>query len=344
MPQDNSFSRRPRNTMYEMEYPVPLEADSPDEGIPMLIALQGYADAGQAIAVSGNHLLEALDSSVVASFNLDDLLDYRARRPSITIDQNRITKSDKLSLDVRIVKDVNDRPFLLVAGPEPDLKWEAFGHAIVELAQRANVSRAISFYSAPMTVPHTRPLVISAHASEPSLVRDYHTWDARLVVPGAAALETEMQLSAAGFDAIGLTAHVPHYIAGSEYPEASHALLKAFADLADRELPLKTLEKDISRVQQQLAQQTEDSHEIATVVGALEQQYDKEVRRLQKKKSSLLEPGQDIPTGEELGAEFEAFLARMNDAADTDSAAGGEDPADPTDSNDPHDDGEGDTQ
>src|SRR5699024_3424415 len=82
MPQDNSFSRRPRNTMYEMEYPVPLAADSPDEGIPMLIALQGYADAGQAIAVSGNHLLEALDSSVVASFNLDDLLDYRARRPS----------------------------------------------------------------------------------------------------------------------------------------------------------------------------------------------------------------------------------------------------------------------
>src|SRR5699024_925176 len=195
-----------------------------------------------------------------------------------------------------------------------------------------------------MTVPHTRPLVISAHASEPSLVRDYHTWDARLVVPGAAALETEMQLAAAGFDAIGLTALVTHYIAGPEFPDASHALLKAFADLADRQLPLKTLEKYISRVQQQLAQQTEDSHEIATVVGALEQQYDKEVRRLQKKKSSLLEPGQDIPTGEELGAEFEAFLARMNDAADTDSEADGEDTEKPGDSNDPHDDGEGDTQ
>ena len=56
MPQDNSFSRRPRNTMYEMEYPVPLEADSPDEGIPMLIALQGYcllytSDAADDIAL-----------------------------------------------------------------------------------------------------------------------------------------------------------------------------------------------------------------------------------------------------------------------------------------------------
>src|SRR5699024_1515514 len=173
MPQDNSFGRRPRNAMYEMEYPVPLEADSPDEGIPMLIALQGYADAGQAIAVSGNHLLEALESSVVASFNLDDLLDYRARRPGVTIDENRISKSDRLRRAVRIVKHGNDRPALLVAGPEPDLKCEASGHAIVEMAQRANVSQAISFYAAPMTVPHTRPLVISAHASEPSLVRDY---------------------------------------------------------------------------------------------------------------------------------------------------------------------------
>src|SRR5699024_7307029 len=122
MPQDNSFGRRRRDARYDMEYPVPLDADSPDEGIPMLIALQGYADAGQAVAVSGNHLLQALESSVVASFNLDDLLDYRARRPGVTIDENRISKSDKLSLDVRIIKDVNDRPFLLVAGPEPDLK------------------------------------------------------------------------------------------------------------------------------------------------------------------------------------------------------------------------------
>src|SRR5699024_4663676 len=122
MPQDNSFSRRPRNTMYEMEYPVPLEADSPDEGIPMLIALQGYADEGKAMAVSGDHIGDALDSSVVASYKLDDLLDHRARRTSITSDQSRITKSDKRSLDVRIVKDVNDRQFLLVAGPEPDLK------------------------------------------------------------------------------------------------------------------------------------------------------------------------------------------------------------------------------
>lgn len=302
--------------MYEMEYPVPLDADASDEGMPMLIALQGYADAGQAIATSGSHLLDALDSSVVASFNLDELLDYRARRPSVTIDRNRITKSEKLSLDVRIVRDVNGEPFLLVAGPEPDLKWEAFAHAIVELAQRANVSRVISLYSAPMTVPHTRPLVVSAHASDPSLVRKYHTWDARLVIPGAAALETELQLSREGFDTIGLTAHAPHYIAASEYPEASYALLNAFSDLAGRELPLKALQKDMAKVQQQLAQQTEDSHEIATVVGALEHQYDKEVQRLRKAKNSLLEPGEDIPTGEELGAEFEAFLARMNEAQD----------------------------
>src|SRR5699024_9050962 len=145
---------------------------------------------------------------------------------------------------------------------------------------------AISFYAAPMTVPHTRPLVISAHASDPSLVRDYHTWDARLVIPGAAALETEMQLSAAGFDAIGLTAHVPLDLAGVECSEARAALLQAVGAPAARELPLRAVDKDMSRAQQQLAQQTEESDEIGAVVGALEQQYDKDVRRLRKKKSS----------------------------------------------------------
>ena len=39
-----------------------------------------------------------------------------------------------------------------------------------------------------------------------------------------------------------------------------------------------------------------------------------------KRENNLLKPGQDIPTGEELGAEFEAFLQNMSDEnrSDTD--------------------------
>lgn len=321
--------------MYEMEYPAPIQFDRPSitdatagldgtadgaEELPMLVALQGYADAGQAVSSASSHLLAALDHSPVASFKVDELIDYRSRRPGVIIDNSKVVDSDDVRLDLHLVKDTQGRPFLLLSGLEPDLKWGAFSDAVVDLARRGQVGMVASLYSAPMTVPHTRPLVISAHASDSSLIQDFHTWESRMIVPGAAALETEKKLNRHGFETIGLTAHVPHYIAASDYPEATLRLLQAFADVADRDLPLKALEKELERVKHQLQDQVEDSQEIATVVSALEHQYDAEMERMRRKReNNLLKPGQDIPTGEELGAEFEAFLQNMSDENDADT-------------------------
>ena len=258
----------------------------------------------------------------MASFKVDELIDYRSRRPGVTIDNSKVVDSDDVRLDLHLVKDTQGRPFLLLSGLEPDLKWGAFSDAVVDLARRGQVGMVASLYSAPMTVPHTRPLVISAHASDSSLIQDFHTWDSRMIVPGAAALETEKKLNRHGFETIGLTAHVPHYIAASDYPEATLRLLQAFGEVANRDLPLKALERELERVQHQLQDQVEDSQEIATVVSALEHQYDAEMERMRRKReSNLLKPGQDIPTGEELGAEFEAFLQNMSDENGADNSA-----------------------
>lgn len=302
-----------RNAMYELEYPAPVRATEDSAPLPMLVALQGYADAGQAISHASTHLLQALDHSPVASFKVDELIDYRSRRPGVTIDHSRVVHREQMDLSLHLVKDTEDQPFLLLTGPEPDLKWEAFSDAVVELAKRTGVDRVVTMYSAPMTVPHTRPLVISAHASDNTLIKDFHTWDSRMIIPGAAALDTELKLDRHGFETVGVTAHVPHYIAASDYPEATHALLKAAGDLTDRDIPLGAIEADIERVKRQLEEQVNDSHEIAAVVGALERQYDADAEKMRRRKeNNLLEPGQEIPTGEELGAEFEAFLADMS--------------------------------
>lgn len=321
--------RKAAGRMYEMEYPAPIQFDRPSiadeatglgsavegsEELPMLVALQGYADAGQAVSSASSHLLAALEHSPVASFKVDELIDYRSRRPGVTIDNSKVMDSDDVRLDLHLLKDTQGRPFLLLSGLEPDLKWGAFSDAVVDLARRGQVGMVASLYSAPMTVPHTRPLVISAHSSDSLLIQDFHTWDSRMIVPGAAALETEKKLNRHGFETVGLTAHVPHYIAASDYPEAPLRLLQAFGKVANRELPLKALEKELERVQHQLQDQVEDSQEIATVVSALEHQYDAEMERMRRKReNNLLKPGQDIPTGEELGAEFEAFLQNMSD-------------------------------
>lgn len=343
---NSSMNTGKNNAMYELEYPGPLRGAQSSQPLPMIIALQGYADAGQAISQASGHVLQALDHQTVASFRLDDLIDYRARRPGVTIDHSRLVDREQLELSLHLIEDTQRRPFLLLSGPEPDMKWEAFSDSVVELAQRCSVSRIVAMYAAPMTVPHTRPLMVSAHSSHPELLENYHTWEARMIIPGSAALDTELKLIRKGFPTVGVTAHVPHYIAASDYPAATKALLKAAGDLTDRSIPLSALDTDIARVSRQLEEQVGESHEISTVVAALERKYDDELALLQRRKeNNLLKPGQEIPTGEQLGAELEAFLAELyphsdardtnNEGSETHSEQLGEAPQDSSRSTDP---------
>jgi hypothetical protein len=303
--------------MYELEYPSPsVEVDAQD-GLAMIIALQGYADAGQGVQQASQHLLQALDHRPVATFDVDALIDYRSRRPGVTIDRSRLIGTEDLSLTLHRLTDAAGHPFLLLAGPEPDLRWNAFTGAVAELADRLGVTRSVALYAAPMTVPHTRPLVVSAHASDPGIVTDLQSWESRMIIPGGAALGIELRLGGEGLETVGLTAHVPHYIAASDYPEATYGLLRATEKVTGLDLPLRALQTDMEKVRRQLAEQVEDSAEIAGVVGALERQYDNEMARLRRQQdNTLLAPGQEVPSGDELGAEFEKFLADVADKED----------------------------
>lgn len=309
--------------MYELEYPAPSVEGDGHDGLTMIIALHGYADAGQGVQQAAQHLLQALDHRPVATFDVDTLIDYRSRRPGVTIDRSRLVGSEDLSLTLHRLVDAAGRPFLLLAGPEPDLRWNAFTAAVAELADRLDVTRSVALYAAPMTVPHTRPLVVSAHASDPGIVTDLQSWESRMIIPGGAALGIELRLGGAGLETVGLTAHVPHYIAASDYPEATYGLLRATEKVTGLDLPLRALQSDMEKVRRQLAEQVEDSAEIAGVVGALERQYDNEMARLRRQQeNTLLAPGQEVPSGDELGAEFEKFLA---DVAEHDEDHDGED-------------------
>lgn len=321
--------------MYELEYPAPSVDSNSAEGPVMIVALQGFADAGHAVDSSANHLKAALDSRPVVSFNNDELIDYRSRRPAVTMDNNSITDIEDMNLDIRVLRDTAGTSFLLLSGPEPDLRWEAFTSAVADLADKYNVSSTICLYGAPMTVPHTRPLVVSAHGNDPELVGNLFKLDSRVTMPGSASLFLERELHRRDRKVAGFTAHVPHYLAQWPYPQATHELLRAVSHAADLNLPLKSLEHDIERSRAQLEEYMADNQEVMQVVHSLEEQYDEEIERYRSAHPDAVLPGEAaVPTGEELGAEFERFLASFDkDGGDTPwRAIGGKDEVDDDDS------------
>ncbi|WP_448850911.1 PAC2 family protein [Corynebacterium sp. 335C] len=300
--------------MYEMEFPAP-EVRPADDGLTLVVALQGYADAGHAVGGSAQHLLDALDHRTVVSFHNDELVDYRSRRPPVTMVRDEIAEMKELDLSLQVLRDDDGKMFLLLSGPEPDFRWEAFSDAVADLAERFDVRRTVSLYSAPMTVPHTRPLTVIAHGNDRSVLQRHRTWGHKVTVPGAASLRIELELNRRGRSTSGFTAQVPHYIAQSEYPLAVLRLLEAVQEVGDLNLPLRALQQDSDRLAAMLAEQVAESGEVAQIVRMLEHQHDEEEHRRSTLESSpLIGENGRIPSADELGAEFERFLSNQLDA------------------------------
>ncbi|BBX03081.1 proteasome protein [Mycolicibacterium moriokaense] len=302
--------------MYELEFPAP-QLTSPDGRGPVMIhALEGFSDAGHAIRLAAQHLKNTLDTELVASFAIDELLDYRSRRPLMTFKTDHFTHYEDPELSLYALRDSVGTPFLLLAGLEPDLRWERFLTAVRLLAERLGVRRVIGLGAIPMAVPHTRPITLTAHSNDKELIAEHQPWVGEVQVPGSVSNLLEFRMSQHGYEVVGFTVHVPHYLAQTDYPAAAEVLLAEVAKSASLQIPLEALDAAGAEILMKINEQVEASAEVAQVVAALERQYDAFAAAQENR--SLLANDENLPSGEELGAEFERFLRQQDKGKDDD--------------------------
>lgn len=293
-----------------------IEADPPELTDPvMLHMLDGFIDAGSTGRLLVGHLLAGLENRVLARFDVDRLLDYRARRPTMTFASDHWDYYEAPELVLRLVHDAGGTPFLLLSGPEPDREWEAFAAAVTSLVRRFGVRLTVGFHGIPMGVPHTRPIGTTAHATRNELIEGYPPWLDRVQVPGSAASLLELRLGEAERDAVGFAVHVPHYLAQLEYPSASLVALESIVRVTGLSLPGDELDQAAEQTRADIERQVAESEEIGSVVHSLEEQYDTYMRG-QDKPGLLAEESGPMPTADELAAEFQRFLAER-DGRDT---------------------------
>src|SRR5205823_8222831 len=171
-------------------------------GMVLVHALTGFVDAGQAGHLAVAHLLDNLEHRLVATFDIDQLLDYRSRRPMMIFDEDRWAGYEQPELVLYEVEDCAGTRFLLLTGPEPDLQWERFADAVRELVDDFGVSLTVGLGAAPMAVPHTRPVMVTAHATRRELISDYQRWFNTVQIPGHAGALVELRLGEVGHDAM----------------------------------------------------------------------------------------------------------------------------------------------
>jgi hypothetical protein len=266
----------------------------------LLLATESWVDAGFGAQAAIAHILETIPTDVLATFNADELIDFRSRRPIVRISDGVVDSLSWPEIQLRAGQDAAGRSVLVLVGPEPDMAWHAFVRAVVGLATQLGVRLVVGLgaYAAP--VPHTRPVSLMAIATMAELA-------ARVgVVPGTAekpaGIQTALQegFAAAGIPAIGVWARVPHYLAAIPYPAASAALVDALAAVAGLKLDVGELHAAADSVVNQIDEIIANSAEYRDLVSGLEAAFDGEAAT----PSDL----SGLPSGDELAAEIERFL------------------------------------
>ena len=267
-----------------------LDDPGPFSGAPLVVGLDGWVDAGSAATTAAS--LIARGGRTVATFDADRLFDYRARRPTLEVEDGRLDNLSWPEFEI-VVADHAGSPILVLTGPEPDYRWRRLADAVVEAAGILGVERWISLGAIPAAVPHTRPVPILGTASSPGLLRGgvRPGPTGLLRVPAALVSVLEMRAAEAGLEAVGYFAQVPHYVTGP-YAPAALALHRAVAGHLALELDPGALDEESLQLRTRLDAATAVDESTRSYVERLEAMVDEE----------------RLPAGDDLISEIEQFL------------------------------------
>ena len=268
----------------------------------LVLGMEGWVDAGYGASSAVAALLGSLRSDPVVSFDGDQLIDYRSRRPTLRVDDGVTAGLTWNDIALRAGSDASGNDVLLLTGPEPDMRWRAFTRAVVELVRDYGVRLAVSLGAFPAPVPHTRPVRLAATASTQELAAKVGYLPGVIELPAGIHAVLQAALDEAGIPSVGLWARVPHYVAAMPYPAAAAALVEGLASVADLTLDSGELRAAAEVTRTRIDHLIEQSSDHKRMVTNLETQADAE------EAGHDLEGLGNLPTGDEIAAELERFL------------------------------------
>lgn len=278
------------------------------EGLHLVAGLTGFADAGSAVAQVTTAVLEGLETELVAEFDPDVLLDWRARRPVITFEHDHISAVEPPRLALHLVRDEIGQPFLFLSGYEPDFQWNRFVRAVIDLVADLGVVDTTWVQSIPMPVPHTRPIGLTISGTRADLVEQMSVWKPETQAPANVLHLVEHRLSESGQQVTGLVLLVPHYLSDTEFPDAAVAALAGISAATGLIFPSDELREAGREFRTRVDEQVTGNEELQRLVSVLEERHDTYMEG-NPIGSPLTGVDGQVPSADAIAAELERFLA-----------------------------------
>jgi proteasome assembly chaperone (PAC2) family protein len=280
------------SSLIELPEPLPVLRN------PFLVMhLGGWSDAGLAGEGAAVFLGARWKARTLATFDADELLDYRARRPVVRLTDGVIEELTWSSIELSVAETDGPRDVVLLTGPEPDFRWQAFTREVVRACRALRITEAFGLGGFPAPSVHTEPVQILGSSVDPHLAARLDTVSAVVELSGGVQTVLEQRLHEGGIPAMGIWARIPPYLAGGAHPPATLALIRTLILLSGLEVDTTDLETAAKDHLEQVEQAIQERPQIARFVEQLRAVADEE--------------DTEVPSGEEIAAELERFLSQQ---------------------------------
>lgn len=265
----------------------------------MVCAFQGWNDAGDAASSAVSFLASSLHARRFARIDSEEFYDFQSNRPNIRFNDENEREIAWPSVEVfEAPAPRAPRDLVLVQGVEPSLRWRSFTKNIVDLAEALGVQVVVSLGALLGDVPHTRPVAMSGHATDPALMERLGMQGSTYEGPTGIVGVLHAACAQAGLPSASLWAGVPHYVAAAANPKAALALVRRVEGLIGVSVDVSELESAAADYERQVGLAVQSDPDIQAFVERLEQaaESDEEIS------------AQDVPSGDAIAREFQRFL------------------------------------
>ena len=282
----------------------PLVLDKPV----LITMLTGWIDASGAANNAVEALKKATGARLVATFDTDTFIDYRARRPLMELREGLNTRVRWSVPEIHVGADANGHDIVILCGPEPDTAWELFVETVCDFCATHAVQRAFSIGAYPFATPHTRPPQLSCHSPSPHVLAEVPFLKNSADVPAGVSAVLEHGLSERGIPALSLWAQVPHYVTALSYPAAAAALVSAVQMVAGLVVDVSELVAEAHIQRERIDQLVSANPDHLEMVRQLERMFDQAITDEAVKTGQIDARGQTPASGDAIAAEVERFL------------------------------------
>ena len=241
----------------------------------LLVAFEGWNDAGNAATTAVRHFGDAWNSKVFATVDPEPFYDFSTTRPRVEFDDNHhrniVWPENTFSDAARVTRSLD---VITLLGVEPQLKWRTFCAQITGLARIYDVRLVITLGALLAEVPHTRPVSVFGTADDEQLGDEMGLLPSRYEGPTGITGVLQAACRDAGLRSAALWAAVPTYVPSAPSPKAALALTERAAQLLDLSVVTTELEIASASYERQVSELVSDDTETIEYVEHLEHRFD----------------------------------------------------------------------